>query len=155
MSDITASTPPTGLRAVFARLTFLHLAWVQAAFAMAGSLYFSEIAMFAPCALCWYQRIAMYPLVAIVGVGVLRRDPKVKWYALPLSIIGMGISLFHSAMQYGLIPATACSAVESTSCTIGWLNWLGFIEIPLLSFIAFSVITLSLFLYQPPAADEA
>ena len=40
----------------------LALAFVVAAVATAGSLYFSEVAHFTPCRLCWYQRICMYPL---------------------------------------------------------------------------------------------
>ena len=30
-----------------------------------GSLYFSEIADFVPCRLCWFQRILMYPIALI------------------------------------------------------------------------------------------
>ena len=52
----------------------MGLAWVVALLATTGSLYFSEIAGFVPCTLCWYQRIAMYPLVVILAVGAARRD---------------------------------------------------------------------------------
>ncbi|MCW5859831.1 MAG: disulfide bond formation protein B, partial [Caldilineales bacterium] len=73
----------------------LLAAWV----AMLGSLYFSEVAGFVPCKLCWIQRILMYPLTAILLVAVLRRDDGVPAYVLPFSLIGMGVSTYHYLLQ--------------------------------------------------------
>ncbi len=130
------------------RPTLLHLAWIQAVVAMSGSLYFSEVMLFPPCPLCWYQRIAMYPLVAILGVAILKRDDKnVRAYALPLSIIGLLIAFYHCAMTYGLVEEGVC-AVGAVSCTIRWINWYGFITIPLMSLIAFTIITVSLIFHR-------
>jgi disulfide bond formation protein DsbB len=120
---------------------------------MSGSLYFSEVMFFPPCALCWYQRICMYPLVLILGVGAWRRDPNVRRYALPLSLIGLAISLYHNAMSLGFIPEQACSATSTVSCTIKWINWFGFVTIPLLAFVAFAVISLCLVAYSPRTED--
>ena len=44
----------------------IWMAAVVALTAMAGSLYFSEVAHLEPCVLCWYQRIAMYALAVIL-----------------------------------------------------------------------------------------
>jgi disulfide bond formation protein DsbB len=132
------------------RSGLLHLAWVQAVIAMGGSLYLSEVMLFPPCSLCWYQRIAMYPLVAVLGVGLLRRDgSRARAYALPLSIIGLLVAAYHCALTYGLVPEGMCSA-EQVSCTIRWLNLYGWLTIPLMSLVAFSVITVSLLLYREP-----
>ena len=131
------------------RFGLLHVAWIQAVVAMSGSLFFSEYMLFPPCALCWYQRIAMYPLVFVLGVAVLRRDDRnVRAYALPLSIIGLLIALYHCAMTYNFIPEAACSATEAVSCTIRWINWYGWVTIPLLSATAFTVITASLIFHK-------
>lgn len=146
MSDVSVSPAPA--RASVLRPSWLHLAWVQAVVAMGGSLYFSEYMLFPPCALCWYQRIAMYPLVAVLGVALLRGDGRgARAYGLPLSIIGWLIALYHCAMTYGVIAETQCSATEAVSCTIRWINWYGFITIPLLAFVAFSVIIFSLVMH--------
>ncbi|MGH2475812.1 MAG: disulfide bond formation protein B, partial [Candidatus Limnocylindrales bacterium] len=59
----------------------LGLAWFVALLATGGSLYFSEVAGFTPCTLCWYQRIAMYPLVVVLAIGAARRDRAVAWTA--------------------------------------------------------------------------
>lgn len=152
MSEISMPTPT---RIPFLRrFTWTHLAFVQAVIAMAGSLYFSEVMLFPPCALCWYQRICMYPLVAILGVGIWRRDHKVYTYVLPLSLIGFSIALYQCAMTYGFIAEGACSATSAVSCTTRWINWFGFVTIPLLSFVAFSVISLAMVASMSRRADE-
>ncbi|MBI5089037.1 MAG: disulfide bond formation protein B, partial [Actinobacteria bacterium] len=87
------------------------LAWLVAATCMFGSLYFSEHAHFEPCKLCWYQRIAMYPLVVVLLVGNLRRDrDHVVWYAAPLAGIGILISIYHYVIEWNpQLEATSCS----------------------------------------------
>ena len=66
---------------------------------MAGSLYFSEVAHFVPCRLCWYQRIAMYPLVLLLGIATLRRDVGIRLYAIPLAAIGAAVSIYHVQLE--------------------------------------------------------
>ena len=75
-------------------------AFVVAVLATAGSLYFSEVAQFKPCRLCWYQRIAMYPLVVILGIAAWRGDPGVRRYAAPLAAIGAVISTYHYLLEW-------------------------------------------------------
>jgi len=72
----------------------LYFAWLVSVLATLGSLYFSEIKGFIPCDLCWFQRIFMYPLVVILGIGTFQSDISVKKFVLPLSIVGGLISLF-------------------------------------------------------------
>jgi disulfide bond formation protein DsbB len=125
----------------------LYVAWIQAAAAMAGSLYFSEIAHFPPCLLCWYQRIVMYPLVAIIPVGILRRDKGLPLYVLPLSIIGMLIAGYHNLLYWKIIPESDAPCQLGVSCTSKFIEWFGFVTIPLLSFAAFTLITVCMILY--------
>ena len=66
----------------------LPLAAAIAITCVLGSLYFSEVADFPPCRLCWYQRIAMYPLALILPIAAWRRDVAVRWYAIPLAVLG-------------------------------------------------------------------
>ena len=119
----------------------LFLAWITALFAVAGSLYFSEIRDFPPCVLCWYQRICMYPLVAILAVGILRRDSNVAYYVLPLSLAGLAISIYHNLLYYNIIPESAAPCVAGISCTTVYIEWFGFITIPLLSLAGFAFLS--------------
>lgn len=137
------------------RPNLAYLAWLQALIAMLGSLFFSEVMKLPPCVLCWYQRILMYPLVFIIAVGILLEDKRLKFYALPLSITGLVIAVYHNLLYYNIIPEaiTPCSA--GISCTTRQIEWLGFITIPLLSLIAFSLITIALFLYKKGSTYEA
>jgi disulfide bond formation protein DsbB len=119
-----------------------YVAWGQAAVATVCSLYFSEIAGYVPCFLCWYQRILMYPLVIVLGVGILRRERKLYQYVLPFTIIGGLIALFHVLLYYGVFKESAATCRAGISCTTKYIEYFGFLTIPLLSLIAFSVITI-------------
>lgn len=121
--------------------TLLYFAWILSVLATAGSLFFSEIMDLPPCVLCWYQRIAMYPLVIILGAGILLRDTKAALYALPLSIVGLLIAVYHNLLYYHIIPESIAPCTTGISCTTRQLEWLGFITIPLLSLVTFAVIT--------------
>lgn len=127
---------------------FLYLAWIQSIVAMAGSLYFSEVRHFTPCVLCWYQRILMYPLTLIIAVGIYRKDKNLPFYVLPLSIIGTIIALFHNLLYYKILPESAAPCTAGISCTTHFFAWFGFITIPLLSLIAFLIITACMLIYR-------
>ncbi len=116
------------------------IAFVVALVATLGSLYYSEVAGFIPCRLCWYQRILMYPLTAITLVGALRRDDYLPGYVLPLSLLGMGVSTYHYLMEKGVVPASTTCAVD-VPCNITYVNYLGFITIAFMALVAFTIIT--------------
>jgi hypothetical protein len=108
------------------------LAAVTAFAASAGSLYYSEVVGFIPCLLCWYQRIAMYPLVLVLGVGVVRRDPAAWSYGLPLSVIGLLIALYHVMIQFRpALDVGACGT--GVPCTGRYLAVFGFVSIPVMA----------------------
>ncbi len=122
----------------------LYLAWLVAITATAGSLYFSEVRLFAPCALCWYQRILMYPLVILLGIASYRQDRSIVHYALPLSVLGGGVSLFHYLEQK--VPGFSTPSIcrMGVPCNQEYINWLGFITIPFLALVAFTLISVVL-----------
>ena len=123
----------------------LLLAWISSIIATLGSLYFSEVMHFIPCTLCWYQRIFMYPLAIILGVAVYHNDKGIRKYALPLSIIGMMISGYHMLLQKVPYLKQFEMCTSGVPCSQDYINWLGFITIPMLAFVAFTIITVSLF----------
>lgn len=123
----------------------LYLALVQALVATLGSLFFSEVMHWTPCVLCWYQRILMYPLVAILTVGILLKDKRVSRYVLPLSILGFVVAAYHNLVYYGVIPEVC---VQGVSCTTRFFAWFGFVTIPLLSLTAFAVITTLMLIHK-------
>jgi disulfide bond formation protein DsbB len=125
-----------------------YLAWTIALVSMVGSLFFSEVMDLPPCVLCWYQRIAMYPLVLIIGIGIINQDNRVKIYALPLCLIGLAISIYHNLLYYGLIADSIIPCKEGVSCTSRQIEWLGFITIPLMALTAFVLIAFCLIFYR-------
>lgn len=136
------------------RAPLLYPAWLVAAVAMLGSLYFSDVRFFVPCTLCWYQRILMYPLVLILGIASYKQDKSVTRYALPLSIIGTLVAGFHYLEQK--VPWISSSAVcrSGVPCDVQYINWLGFITIPFLSLVAFSIITVLLVMVHRSRASN-
>ena len=114
----------------------LAWAWVVSLVATVGSLYLSDGVGLIPCLLCWYQRIAMYPLAAVLGVAALRNDPSVWRFALPLPIIGFVISAYHVLLQYQpSVEVVACTS--GAPCSGRYMMVFGFISIPGLAGAAF------------------
>jgi disulfide bond formation protein DsbB len=126
-----------------------YAAWVLALLSMAGSLFFSEVMDLPPCVLCWYQRVAMYPLVLIIGTGIVTKDARWKIYALPLALIGLVISVYHNLVYYGVIPESLTPCTQGVSCSERQIEWLGFITIPLMGLLSFLAITLAIALFNP------
>ena len=126
-----------------------YFAWVVALVATAGSLFFSEVMNLPPCLLCWYQRIAMYPLVIVIAVGIVIRDARLKYYALPLALSGLAISAYHNLLYYGILPESAAPCSQGVSCTSRQIEGLGFITIRRLAFVACRWITWCLGFYKP------
>ncbi len=116
----------------------LPLAALVASASTAASLYFSEVADFVPCEMCWYQRIAMYPLGAILALAAIRRDVDVARYVLPIAGVGAGLSTYHVQLQLFPDQATSCSL--SAPCTAKWVEALGFATIPVMTLMSFALI---------------
>lgn len=127
----------------------IHLtraAFLIAVLATSGSLFFSEVMQLPPCVLCWYQRIAMYPLVFILGLGLLQEMKDCLNYSSGLIIVGWIIALYHNLLYYKIIPDSITPCTAGVSCTSKQIEWLGFITIPLLSLVSFTVLGLILIL---------
>ena len=126
-----------------------YAAWLMALLSAAGSLFFSEVMDLPPCVLCWYQRIAMYPLVLIIGIGIITEDTRWKVYALPLALIGLALAVYHNLVYYGIIPESLTPCAQGVSCSERQLEWFGFVTIPLMGLAAFLVISAILLIYKP------
>jgi disulfide bond formation protein DsbB len=120
--------------------TGLFLAWLVALVATAGALFLGEVMGKTPCLLCWYQRIAMFPLVLVLGVGLFDGDARSARYALPLAWAGWGLALYHCLLYWGVISEAASPCRQGVSCADRDLQLLGFVPIPLLSLLAFTAI---------------
>ncbi|HSH79865.1 MAG TPA: disulfide oxidoreductase [Herpetosiphonaceae bacterium] len=120
-----------------------HVALLIACVAMVGSLFFSEVLRWPPCLLCWYQRILMYPLTLILAIGILRRDRGLHLYVLPFSLFGACVSLYHYLLtKTDWLPPPPCTS--GIPCTVDYLDWFGFINIPFLALTAFLIISVML-----------
>ena len=117
----------------------LPLAFLVALTCTVGSLYLSEVAKFPPCILCWYQRIVMYPQVIILGIAALRRDVLVKWYSVPLVLIGLAIAIYHYLIER--FPSTVSfSCTDDVPCSTVWVWKFHFLSIPAMAGIGFALI---------------
>lgn len=118
-----------------------YLSFAIALVATVGSLYFSEVMGYQPCVFCWYIRILMYPLVIVFGIAAVRQDVKQYIYALPLVIIGIGMSLYLYLIQK--VPGLAAVGTATCGdipCNTTYINWFGFVTIPFLALFAFVLI---------------
>lgn len=122
----------------------LAFAWLVALVATLGSLYYSEVRNFIPCTLCWYQRIAMYPLVFILGIATWKNDAQIRPYALTLSLLGLFWSSYHLLELWvpGLAPNVCKGPIP---CNV---EYVPSFPIPLQAGIAFLLISVALFLVR-------
>ena len=128
--------------------TIIFICWIIASVSALGSLFFSEIMELAPCSLCWYQRIFMFPLVVIFLVGLFAIDRSIIRYGLPLAIAGWATAFYHYLVYSGFIPESIQPCSQGVSCSETYLDLFGFLTIPLLSLISFSTIIVLLFIFK-------
>lgn len=121
---------------------------------MLGSLYFSEIVGFAPCKLCWYQRIAMYSIAIISFVAALRNDKNIVRYTIVLAPIGLIVSTYHYLLEwYPTLETNVCSL--DVPCTAVWFRELGFVTLCFMAGCAFiTVIAVSLAIMREETIDS-
>lgn len=115
---------------------YLFLAWLIALIAFGSSLFASEFLHWPVCNLCWYQRIAIYPLVVLLGIAAYRNDQHIIPYAKIFCVIGLCFALYQYAEQMipGFAPIELCT--QSIPCAETPIKWLGFVTMPLLSVVA-------------------
>ncbi|WP_413830743.1 disulfide bond formation protein B [Desulfobacula sp.] len=131
-----------------ANWTLLFLTWLIVSASTLGSLFFSHVMEFAPCVLCWYQRICLFPLVIILAAGLFPFDKSVVRYALPLSIAGWLTAFYHNLVYSGFIPQELQPCSQGASCTEKYIDLFGFLTIPMLSLLSFSIIITLLFILK-------
>ncbi len=142
MNDIaTSNTVQKGWLLLFS-------AWILATISTLASLFFSEIVKLPVCSLCWYQRIAMYPLVLIIPIALFPFDAKVTRYAGVLVLFGWLTALFHVLLVAGIIPKSAQPCVQGIPCSETHLNVFGFLNMPMMSLLTFSIIGLLLIIVK-------
>lgn len=129
------------LRPLISRFGLL-IAALAAVGATSGSLYFSEVANFNPCDMCWIQRIFMYPLALILPIAAVRRDRNVIPYAMVIAGVGLGFSIYHTQLQLMPDQSTSCDLLNP--CSAKWVEALGFATIPMMAGTSFVLILLTL-----------
>ena len=131
----------------------LAFAWVIALVCTLGSLWYSEFVGFEPCGWCWFQRIAMYPLAVILGIGAWRRDRTLWIYAVPLTIAGGAFSAYHYLLQrFPDLETGVCST--SVPCSSPYVERFGFVTLPFMALSAFALMALLLWLSRGAAEAE-
>lgn len=105
------------------------------------SFFYSEVAGFVPCSLCWWQRVFLYPQVFIFAIAAWRKDLKADAYGLALSAAGALLAAYHSYLQFGGSPLIPCSA-NTVSCAQRYFLEFGYVTIPTMSLTAFIAVIL-------------
>jgi disulfide bond formation protein DsbB len=126
----------------------LFLAWLVALISSLGALFIGEVMGQMPCLLCWYQRIAMFPLAIILGIACLANDCTIWRYTLPLAGLGGALALWHSLLYLGIFPEEIEPCGQGISCSGADMTILGGVPLPLLSLGAFVAILLLLFIVR-------
>ncbi|NNF10151.1 MAG: disulfide bond formation protein B [Acidimicrobiia bacterium] len=116
------------------------LAAIVASASTIGSLLYSEAYNLIPCELCWYQRIAMYPLAVILVIAAVRRATgEARRYGIPLAVIGTVIAAYHYLIQqFPDLEAGSCSL--DVPCSAPYVWQYDFISIPYMALAGFTLV---------------
>jgi len=114
--------------------------WVVATGSTLGSLFFSEVLELPPCSLCWYQRIFMFPLAIVLGVGAFMSDLRSIRYALPLALGGLLFAGYHVLLHAGVISESLAPCQQGVSCAKIQYELFGFLSIPVMSLLGFGAV---------------
>ncbi|WP_181956414.1 disulfide bond formation protein B [Ramlibacter lithotrophicus] len=144
MSDQSSACPVRSVESCDAAWGPLFAAWLAATASALGALFLSEVTGVAPCVLCWYQRVFMFPLAVVLTVALFPLDLKVIRYAAPLAAAGWLVALFHVLLTHGYIPERVTPCTQGIPCSQIDAQWFGFLTIPILSLLSFSAIGLAL-----------
>lgn len=130
------------------------LSFLVAFLSTAGSLFYSDIANFAPCLLCWWQRIFLYPQAILLFTALIKKDTSMRLHAIILSTIGGLISVYHTLLQLGigvndLVPCDA----SGVSCQHVYFIQYGYVTIPTMALTAFVLILLFMLSPNPKHKD--
>ena len=129
------------------------LTFAIAAIALTGSLYYSEVAHFVPCEMCWLQRIAMYPLAVILLVAAITRDTRAWRYVVPLAAIGLLFSLYHYQLE--LFPDQSSMCSTTVPCSVRYVSMYGFVSIAFMAGVGFiAILALQLAMARARRAEE-
>lgn len=126
---------------------YMHIIFFIALTGTLMSLYYSEVEELTPCILCWYQRILLYPVTIIAFISIVAKDIKAWRYILPMSLLGMVFGAYNYALQKTDWFETLGTCSPDNPCSKIDLEYLGFITIPFMSFVAFWVITMLILVY--------
>jgi disulfide bond formation protein DsbB len=134
----------------------LWAAFVVAAVATGGSLFFSQVANFPPCELCWFQRICMYPLSILTLLMALAGDNRAARYLFPLPVVGACVSIYHLLIENGVIKEpNQCQVSAPGGCAVKWINEFGYMTIPTLALTGFLLLIGFLVLATTGEAEPA
>lgn len=135
------SSNPTAMRSDAEARAWRRLlaAWLVAMGATLGALFVGEVMGQAPCNLCWFQRIFMFPLAVVLGLAAFRGDLGIVRYAMALAALGWLIALYHNLLYFEIIPAEVQPCGAGPSCS-GEAMSVADVPLPLLSLAAFTAI---------------
>jgi disulfide bond formation protein DsbB len=123
-----------GARVVALRLP---LTLVVAGGSMLGSLYFSEVENYIPCRLCWFQRVAMYPIALVALVALFRRDHAARFYMVPMAAVGAAISTYHYLIEWGVLNDSESCGLFGPACADIWFREFGFVTLAFMALAGF------------------
>jgi disulfide bond formation protein DsbB len=129
----------------------LLAAWITALISTLGSLFIGEIMGQAPCVVCWFQRVFMFPLAIILAIACIYSDFGVWRYAMSMAVVGLLLASYHSLLYGGVIPERLEPCGAGPSCSSGDMSIIG-VPIPLLSVAAFAVLIILLVLIRRRSA---
>ncbi len=114
--------------------------WIGLALSLGASfmtLYYSNVLGFAPCDLCWWQRICLYPQVLLFAIALWRKDASVALYSIALSVLGLGVAIYHHLLQVYPAGNLPCPSQGPSCAQITFIEF-GYVTFPMMAVALFA-----------------
>ncbi len=118
-------------------------------FATTGSMLLSIYFQLAPCELCWYQRMFLFPIPIIAFIATLKKDLNARVYMFALSVVGILFATYHSFLQLNILKSVPvfCNPDAPVDCSVPQFIYYGFVTVPVMSFAVFLFLLITTYAY--------
>jgi len=139
---------------LFLKKHFLFFAFLLSLFSVLLSIFYSEFLHYAPCFLCWLQRIFMFPQVFLLGMAYFRNDKNIFDFSFPLLLVGFFIAAYHEYIYIAGEGSAPCGS-SGVSCIQQLVSEIGgYISIPMLSLTSFAALLVILLVGRYGGKEE-
>ncbi len=100
------------------------------------SLIYSDYFGFAPCILCWYQRIAIFGILILLFTEDITKSSLLRKQIFVFAGLGSIVALIHVTLELFPNANLEVCGTDGVSCSIQYVQEFGYVTVPVMSLAA-------------------